>query len=132
MTVILYDGECGFCSSAIRFVLKRDREGIFSFAAIQSEAGRDILRKHGIEEPRLDTMYLVDGDQIFERSSASLRIGKRLPRYRLLATIGLLVPRPLRDWVYNLVARNRHRLAGDEGCLLPSEEEEKRFLDRQN
>ena len=132
MTVILYDGECGFCSSAIQFVLKRDREGVFSFAAIQSEPGRDLLRRHGIEDPKLDTMYLVDGDRLYERSSASLRIGKRLPRYGLLATLGLLVPRPIRDWVYNLVARNRRRLAGDEGCLHLSEEEKKRFLDWQN
>ena len=130
MTVILYDGECGFCSASVQFVLTRDREGVFRYASIQSNAGRALLREHGIDDPQLDTMFLLEDGTVYQRSTAGLRIARRLPRYRLLAGLALLVPRPLRDWVYDLVARNRHRLGGGENCLLPTEEQRARFLDR--
>ncbi len=131
MMVILYDGECGFCAASIRFVWKRDREGLFHFASIQSEQGRELLAQHGIHDPTLDTMYLLDGKEVFERSGAGLRICRRLPRYRVLSTLGLLVPRFLRDWVYDLVARNRQRITSGESCEPPPEEVRKRFLDRE-
>ena len=129
MIVILYDGECSFCSATIQFVLKRDREELFHFAAIQSEAGSHLLRDHGVEEPGLDTIYLLEGGRIFERSTASLLIGKRLPRYRLISTLSLWVPRVVRDWCYNWVARNRYRLGDGERCQLPAEGQRARFLD---
>ena len=129
MAVILYDGECGMCTASVQFVLERDRNGVFCFASLQSEAGRGILKKHGIEEVKLDTMYLSAGDELFERSTAVLKIGSQLPNYRIVARIGFLVPRLLRDWVYNLIARNRHRLRGSDRCQRPTEEQRVRFLD---
>ena len=130
MTVILYDGECGLCARSIQFILKRDHDGHFHFASLQSEAGREILQKHGIAEAKLDTMYLSMDGELFERSTAALKIGRELPRYRLLARLGMLVPRPLRDWVYNQIARNRHRFFGEDQCMLPTAEQRARFLDR--
>jgi predicted DCC family thiol-disulfide oxidoreductase YuxK len=132
MTVILYDGECGFCAASIRFVWKRDRAGAFHFAAIQSEPGRQLLAQLGIEDPKLETLYLLEGNEIFERSSAGLRIFRRLPRYRLMGTLGLLVPRFLRDGVYDLVARNRHRLRKELACERPPEDVRQRFLDHRD
>ncbi len=132
MMVILYDGECGFCSATIQFILKRDRQGLFHFASIQSKAGRRLLRDHGVDEPGLDTMYLLEDGHLSERSTAALRIGTRLPRYGLLAALGLWVPRFLRDWCYRLVARNRDWLWNRESCLLPTEEQRARFHDRQD
>jgi predicted DCC family thiol-disulfide oxidoreductase YuxK len=132
MTVILYDGECGFCAASIRFVWRRDRAGAFHFAAIQSEPGRKLLAQLGIEDPKLETLYLLEGNEIFERSNAGLRIVRRLPRYRLMGTLGQLVPRFLRDWVYDWVARNRHRLRQEPTCERPPEEVRQRFLDQQD
>ena len=132
MIVILYDGECGFCSATIQFILKRDRQGLFHFASIQSKAGRRLLRDHGVDEPGLDTMYLLEDGHLSERRPAALRIGTRLPRYGLLAARGRWVPRFLRDWCYRLVARNRYRLWNRESCLLPTEEQRARFHDRQD
>ena len=132
MMVILYDGECSFCSATIQFILKRDRQGIFHFASIQSKAGRRLLRDHGVDEPDLDTMFLLEDGHLSERSTAALRIGTRLPRYGLLAALGLWVPRFLRDWCYRLVARNRDWLRDRESCLLPTEEQRARFHDQQD
>jgi predicted DCC family thiol-disulfide oxidoreductase YuxK len=127
--VILYDGACGLCAASIRFVWKRDRAGVFSFAAIQSEAGRGLLRERGLPEPKLDSMYLLDGERLFERSTAALLVLRELPRYGLLGAAGLLVPRFLRDWVYDRVAGKRHRIGTCERGEAPPEELRKRFLD---
>lgn len=129
MKVILYDGECGFCASSVRFVWKRDREGIFHFAPIQSERGAALLRDHGVPDPKLDTFYLLDGDRLDDRSEAALRVCRQLPRYRLLANLGLLVPRFLRDRVYDFIAKNRRRLSRHATCELPPPEVRNRFLD---
>ena len=91
MAIVLYDGECGMCRASVQFVLNRDREGVFRFASLQSKAGREILRGHGIGEVKLDTMYLSVGDEIFERSTAVLRICSQLPYYRSADRHGLIV-----------------------------------------
>lgn len=130
MKVILYDGECGFCATSVRFVWKRDRAGLFHFAAIQSPKGRSLLREHGVEQPRLDTFYLLDGERLYERSEAGLRVCRELPRYRVPAGLGLLISRPLRDRVYDWIARNRHRIMKGTQCEIPPPEVRKRFLDQ--
>ena len=130
--VILYDGECSFCSATIQFILKRDRQGLFHFASIHSKGGRRLLRDRGVDEPDLDTIYLLEDEHISKRSTATLRIGMRLPRYGLLAALGLWVPRFLRDWCYRLVARNRDWLWDRESCLHPTEEQRARFHDGQD
>ncbi len=132
MKVILYDGECGFCAASIRFVWKRDRAGLFHFAAIQSPKGRSLLREHGVEQPRLDTFYLLDGERLHERSEAGLRVCRELPRFRIVASLGLLVPRFIRDRVYNVIARNRHRIETGDQCEIPPEEVRKRFIDHES
>lgn len=129
MKVILYDGECGFCAASVRFVWKRDVDGLFSFAALQSEAGRRLLRERGIPQPRLDTFYYLEDDRLFERSEAALRVCRQLPRLGLAARFGLLVPRGLRDWAYDCIARNRHRILAGKACEIPPPEVRARFLE---
>ncbi len=131
MIVILYDGECSFCSATIQFVLKRDREELFHFASIQSEAGRRLLRDHGVDEPELDTMYLLEHEQLHERSTAALRVARRLPFYSIPAGLVLCVPRIMRDWCYDMTARHRHRLLQKGSCLVPTEKQRMRLLDRE-
>ena len=128
MKVVLYDGDCGFCSSFVQFVWKRDRKGIVYFAAIQSERGRQLLEDAGIPRPDLKTMYFLDEDKIHERSDAGLLVFRLLPRYRILAFIGLIFPRSVRDFFYGLIARYRHRLPSGK-CELPPSAVRERFLD---
>ena len=129
MKVVFFDGRCGFCSSFVRFVWKRDREGAIFFAAIQSETGRRMLAEAGVPSPNMETMYFISEKALLDRSSAVLGVFGELPRYRTLAFFGRMVPRLLRDRIYLLVARNRHRLPGDQ-CELPPVEVVERFLDR--
>jgi len=129
--VILYDGECSFCSAVVQFVLKRDCRELFHFASIQSEAGRKLLSDHGVDEPELDTMYLLEHEQLHERSTAALRVARRLPFYSIPAGLVLCVPRIMRDWCYDMTARHRHRLLQKGSCLAPTEKQRMRLLDRE-
>ncbi|HBM78255.1 MAG TPA: thiol-disulfide oxidoreductase DCC family protein [Verrucomicrobiales bacterium] len=128
MTVVFYDGECRFCSAVVIFVLRRDRDALFQFASIQSEAGCELLAEYGVPSPRLDTMYLLEAGQVYERSTAALRIARRLRGYGVAARICLWIPRFLRDFCYRVIARNRHRILRENHCFLPNKDEEKRFL----
>ena len=129
MMVILSEGEGSFCSATMQFILKRDRQGLFHVASIQSKAGRRLLRDRGVGESDLDTMCLLEDEHLFKRSTAALRVGTRLPRYGLLAALGLWVPCVLRDWCYGLVARNRYWLRDRKSCLLPTGEQWTRVCD---
>ncbi|PYQ94301.1 MAG: hypothetical protein DMF96_26650 [Acidobacteria bacterium] len=108
--VILFDGVCNLCSGFVQFVIAHDPAGRFRFAALQS--------------------VLVEGDRVFTQSTAALRIarGLGLP-WRLVYGL-IAVPRPLRDWMYDIVARHRYQWFGRrDGCLVPTADERARFLD---
>jgi len=115
----------------VQFVLKRDCRELFHFTSIQSEAGRELLRDHGVDEPELDTVYLLEHEQLHERSTAALRVARRLPFYSIPAGLALCVPRIMRDWCYDMTARHRHRLLQKGSCLIPTEKQRMRFLDRE-
>ncbi|MEM9227680.1 MAG: DUF393 domain-containing protein [Verrucomicrobiota bacterium] len=130
MRLILYDGDCGLCNRSVLHVVKSDTEGQFHFASIQSAPGRKYLSQHGIPNPQLDTFYLIDDDQLYERSEAAVRVGKRLRGWAWLATFIGWWPRKLRDWCYDRVAANRHRFGKKDACQLVDSELRKRFLDQ--
>lgn len=131
-SVVLFDGVCNLCSGAVRFIAERDPEGIFRFASLQSDVGRQLLRDHGVEpaEGDPDTIVLIDHGRPFERSTAALHIARRLGGpYRLIFLIGSLMPRFLRDLVYDFVARHRYRWFGKrDACMVPTPELRARFL----
>jgi predicted DCC family thiol-disulfide oxidoreductase YuxK len=141
--ILLYDGVCGFCNRLVQFTLRRDRRAIFRFAALQSALAARILARHGINPSKLDTFYVVvnpnltednphqPAESLLSHSSAVLLVLHQLGgRYRAASFFVRLVPRFLRDWVYNLVARHRYRIFGrSETCALPKAEDRSRFLD---
>jgi predicted DCC family thiol-disulfide oxidoreductase YuxK len=126
--VVLFDGCCVFCNRGVDFVLRRDRRAHFRFAASQSEPGRRLLAAHGLPE-RPGSIVLIEEGRAFLGSTAVLRIarGLGLP-WSVLAAL-LLVPRPLRDAAYGLVAARRRSLFGTrEACRIPEPEWRDRFL----
>ncbi|MFN3197160.1 MAG: thiol-disulfide oxidoreductase DCC family protein [Bradymonadia bacterium] len=127
--VILFDGVCNFCDGAVQFIIKRDRSGVFRFGALQSEAGREILLKHGLPADHLDSLVLVDEGRVYMRSTAALRIARRL-RWPWPIFYGLMIlPRFLRDPVYDWIGRNRYKWFGEKAeCMIPSPEVRGRFL----
>jgi predicted DCC family thiol-disulfide oxidoreductase YuxK len=127
--IVLFDGECGFCNAAVNFVIDRDRQALFRFAARQSPEGQRILDDYGIPSEGLDSMILVEGGRVFVRSAAGLRIARRLGGAWPLLYVFVLVPGPLRDAVYDVIARNRKRLmASPAACSVPTPERRARFL----
>ncbi len=129
--VVLFDGMCNFCSSSVNFIIDRDPRGRFQFAALQSEAGRALLASHGrtVDERALDTLIVVDGGRLFDRSTAALRIARQLRGAWRLFAVFFLVPRPLRDVVYSFIARRRYRWFGTrDACRVPTPELRARFL----
>jgi predicted DCC family thiol-disulfide oxidoreductase YuxK len=140
--IVLYDGVCGLCNRTVQFVLKYDREGFLRFASLQSSLAAQILARHGKDASDLDTVYAVlnfdpattdknNGEELLERSSAVLYILRRLGG--VWGTTGgmlRLIPRPIRDWGYGIVARIRYRVFGKyDMCPTPTAETRDRFLD---
>jgi predicted DCC family thiol-disulfide oxidoreductase YuxK len=128
--ILLFDGACNFCNGAVNFVIDHDRDQRFRFAALQSEAGRALLREHGLGELPLSTMVLIDRGKAYLDSEGVLRAAQQLGGPFVLLTPFLVVPRALRDPLYRAFARNRYRLFGrSEQCLVPTPELRARFLD---
>jgi predicted DCC family thiol-disulfide oxidoreductase YuxK len=127
--VILFDGVCNLCNGFVQFVIARDPGGRFQFAALQSGAARRVL---GDEAGRRwsDSMVLVERDRIATRSEAALRIARRLRFPWPLAYVFIVVPAPIRDWVYDLVAGNRYKWFGKRDvCMVPTPALRARFID---
>ncbi len=130
--IILFDGVCNFCNFWVNFLLDRDKEDKFRFTPLQSEKGEELLKKFNLSTIRLgriDTFVLIDGDQYYVRSTAALLVAKNLPVLWKSLYIFIIIPRPIRDFLYNLVAKNRYKLFGKrEACRIPTPEERSKFL----
>ena len=127
--VILFDGDCLFCNASVQFIIKRDPYAHFQFASLQSELGQALLSKYEIPKS-VDSLVLIENDKAYIKSTAALRIVKKLDGLWHLLYLCILIPRPIRDGVYNYIANNRYRWFGkkDDSCALPSPEVRKRFL----
>lgn len=130
MSVILFDGVCNLCNGLVQFVIARDPAQHFRFASLQSEAARRCLADAGMTRDAPDSIILLDDGRLFTRSTAALRIARRLRFPWPCAFALVIVPRPVRDWVYDVVARNRYRWFGRrDACLVPTPAlAEERFL----
>ena len=127
--IILFDGVCHLCTSTVQFIIKRDPNGYFTFASLQSEIGRQLLEEHGLQPDALDTFVLVEGSRCFTRSDAALRVAKHVSGCWSLVRVLSLIPKPVRDWGYTVIARNRYRWFGThETCMVPSRDILDRFL----
>jgi predicted DCC family thiol-disulfide oxidoreductase YuxK len=134
--ILLYDGVCGLCNRFVQFILRRDADAVFRFGSLQSPLARQILARHGADPADLDTVYVVlsydlPDERLLPRSDAVIFILRKLgARRHTLGHLLQLVPRPLRDWGYRIVARNRYRIFGrSEICMLPAPEYRDRFMD---
>lgn len=123
MKVIVFDGICNLCNGFVDFVIKRDR-GTFKFAALQTQVGRALVPQGDSE-----TVYLVVGTQIYNRSTAALKVMQRLRFPWPLLAVLLIIPKMIRDPIYDWVAHNRYKWFGKrETCRLPTPDEKARFL----
>jgi predicted DCC family thiol-disulfide oxidoreductase YuxK len=134
--ILLYDGVCGLCNRLVRFSLKRDRHRRLRFASLQSTVAAEILQRHRLDPGDLDTVYLVEAcgqaqERLLLRSDAIISLLRHIGGpWAALASVLRIIPKFLRDSVYNTVASNRYRIFGkSETCLLPEAKYRDRFLD---
>ncbi len=134
--VLLYDGVCGLCARSVQTILKYDRRGTMMFAPLQSDYGRAVVERHpALRE--VNSLVLLEtaaadgsGERVYVRSEAALRVAGYLGGWWRVLACARVIPAPLRDFVYNFVARNRYRVFGkSESCLLPPSDVRVRFLD---
>ena len=126
--IILFDGVCNFCDSTVQFIIKRDQAGYFKFASLQSDIGQKLLAQFNISKT-IDSVILIEHEQVFFESTAALKICKKLDRLWPCLYLFILVPPFIRNALYRLFAKHRYRLFGQKSeCLLPSPSQRQRFL----
>ena len=129
MKVILFDGHCNLCNRWVQFVLKRDPSKKIRFAPLQSEIGKKILEKHKFFENYFESIVLVADGEYYVNSTAAIKTLSMLSSWERFLKFLIFVPRPIRDFFYLFVAKNRYKWFGrSDICMLPSPEISERFL----
>ena len=127
--VLLFDGECAFCASSVRFILGHEKEALLYFAPRKSSAGLELCERHGINPESVKSMILIRDREVLTHSEAVLAVAGYLRAPWSFVCLFRLIPRWLRDGVYGFISRNRQRLSfGKRSCELPREVCEERFL----
>ncbi len=118
-TIILFDGDCHVCNQSVKFIIKRDPDGYFHFASLQSEIGLNILNKYRADRDA-DSLVLIDNNQYYLKSTAVLKICRNLKGLSKFSYILLIIPMPIRDFFYKVIANNRYKWFGKkDNCMLP-------------
>lgn len=130
LTFVVFDAECVLCNSWVNFILRHEKDNVIRFATTQSPAGIKLAHDVGVSAADLHHSYLViENDNPLFKSNAGLALLTHLKApYRWLR-IYRIIPRPIRDWGYDLVARNRYRWFGQQICFIPPPEQRHRFLE---
>lgn len=127
--LLLFDGVCNLCNGAVQFIIERDKEARFRFASLQSKVGEEVLRANNLRTDEFASFIYLRKGRTLMRSDAALNIARDLGGAWKLAYGFIIVPRFIRDAVYNLVARNRYRWFGrKDECWLPTPELKARFV----
>ena len=127
--VILFDGVCNLCNGSVQFVIRHDANKIFRFASLQSNEAARLLKEFNFSETNWDSFILIENGKLFTRSTAALRVTRHLSAPYSLLYAAIIVPAFIRNWVYDVIARNRYRWFGKKSqCMMPTEELKSRFL----
>lgn len=127
--VILFDGVCNMCNASVNFIIDRDKSSKFKFASLQSDIGKSLLVKFQKEAEKLDSVVLIAGGKLYDKSSAALKIASMLPFPYPLSILFRVFPKTLRDVVYDYIANNRYKWFGKKDvCRVPDAETRNRFL----
>lgn len=128
--IILFDGICNLCQHSVQFIIKRDNKAYFRFASLQSQTGKVLIKELDIPH-NLNTIILIDKNEYNTKSTAALKICLRLKGVWKLLYLFIFIPKPIRDYVYDLIANNRYRWFGKkERCMLPTDNLKQRFLSK--
>ena len=129
MPIILFDGVCNFCNRTINIILKYDQDAHFQFAASQSQAGINILQQFKLDQKASASVILIDNDKVNTKTDAVIQIANRLSGWPSLFRLLKFIPKPMRDFAYDLIAKNRYALFGKkDNCMIPDASIRHRFL----
>ena len=127
--IIIFDGVCNLCEYSIQFIVKHDRQAKFKFVSAQSERGTVLQRTYGVDTLRDGTVILLKADQVYIKSDAAVEIAKDLDGLWSFLYILKFILRPVRDFIYSRISKNRYRWFGKKNeCLLPDNNIKERFL----
>jgi predicted DCC family thiol-disulfide oxidoreductase YuxK len=129
--IILFDGVCNLCNNAVNFIIEHDKKDVFRFASLQSEIGKELTSKRGIDPEVIDSIVLIEpGVAYYQKSTAALEISKELSGgYSFLSYLSIF-PEVLRDGIYDLIANKRYKWFGKkDACMIPTRELKAKFLD---
>ncbi len=128
-TVIFFDGVCNLCNSSVQFVIEHDQKNQFKFTALQGDYAKEILPKFNADLEKLDTILLLENGRLYTKSSAALRVARKLNGVIPLLYTFIIVPKFMRDWVYDWIAKNRYKWWGkQESCWVPTPELKNKFI----
>jgi predicted DCC family thiol-disulfide oxidoreductase YuxK len=128
-SIILFDGVCNLCNGFVNFVIRHDRQDRFLFGSLQSSSAKDLLNSFTYVRNDLSTVLLLEDQQLYSESTAVLKIFKKMNGPWPLLYGAIILPKPLRDFFYRLVARNRYKLFGrKDACMIPTPALTAKFL----
>jgi predicted DCC family thiol-disulfide oxidoreductase YuxK len=128
--IILFDGVCNLCNSSVQFIIRHDKKNQFLFGSLQGEAGQRYLKEFNLTTDILNSFLLIEGDKVYTHSAAALRVLKYLQNGWQLFYAFIIVPKFIRDGVYNFISKNRYKWFGKkEECWIPTPELKNKFLD---
>ena len=126
--ILFYDGDCGFCNRSVEYVFRREKGHNLYFTSLNSDFTKSIFKLNGWENPDMNTVYFYENGVLYSKSRAALKVTSHLRRRFSWIKIGYVIPRLIRDKVYDVVAKRRHRIAASY-CFVPPQELRSRFLD---
>ena len=128
--ILLFDGVCNLCNSSVQTLIKMDKTGKFRLASLQSEVGQALLEKFSLPKEELSSVVLIDKEKAYLRSDVPLEVLRKLGSGWQFFYVFKIIPKFLRDTIYNFIAQNRYRWFGkEEACMIPTAEVRGRFLD---
>ena len=127
--IILFDGVCNFCNSAVNFTLKRNTKAEIRFAPMQSEAGQKLLQQYNLPADDMESFVFIENGVAYKQSTAALKVCRHLRGLWPICYVFMIVPKFIRDGIYNWIAKNRYKWFGvKQACMIPTPEVKSRFL----
>jgi predicted DCC family thiol-disulfide oxidoreductase YuxK len=128
--IIFFDSVCNLCNTTVQFIIKHDKNNHFYFAPLQGKTARELIGKYKKDSLLPDSIALVTKGRTYWKSTAVLKIASKLSFPRNLATVFLIVPAFIRNWIYDFIAKNRYKWYGKkDSCMLPTPKLKEKFLD---